>query len=151
MKTILCEKIYHGEEAGLEKKVVNLVGFNDNTFLYGSTTPQGYTAKARPIKWQHYGFKGTHSISTRHQSISSLRSLVILHQGTVSFTRHRSTRHQVTRHRSTMPQATYLPRHLATGHQSTSHWSTRQRATRHQSTRHQAINYRSPVNQSQVI
>ena len=30
-KTILCEKIYHWEEADLEKKVVNLVGFNDNT------------------------------------------------------------------------------------------------------------------------
>ena len=36
VKRRLCEKIHHGKEADLEKKVVNLVGINNDSFLHGT-------------------------------------------------------------------------------------------------------------------
>ena len=47
-KTLFCEKIYHGEEAALEKKLSTLLGLTTTLFFMGAP-PYGYTAGVRPI------------------------------------------------------------------------------------------------------
>ena len=104
-----------------KKKVVHSDVADDNTFLYGSTTPQGFTAMGKT----HLGGNYSSTQSTSPPGTG--------HQAPVNFTRHRSTRHPATYHQST--------RHWATMHQSTRHQATRHQATRHQSTRHRATSH----------
>ena len=125
-----------------KKQTVESDVSEDNSFLVGSTTPEGYTTWVRPIRWQQYGcwkhpkYKSTRHQSTRQQSTSHR---AIFYQSA----RHWSTRHwsSGTRHQSpvTGQLVTSHPeviiRHRAFNHQApvTGQPVTRQPVTRHQS------------------
>ena len=100
-----------------KRQVVQSDACEDNSFLDGNTTPQGYTAGSKT----HQGDDNMGAESTRSISPPGTSYHLPVNQALVN--RHQSTSHRSARHRSTS--------HWSASHWLASHWTVYHRSTRH--------------------